>query len=385
MDPDSTNAWRDQAGAVHDRSFVHDFVPLGEPFVMTPRHARVMRAGIDAGLPVPSIIRAMMRDRLEELAEDATARDRIRQVWQRSGVNAVTLTLGGLELAPSDWDAVLREAAYWRERTRVSDDLVICHSAAELKAAAAAGKVGLVLGLQDAGPIGNEADRLITLKHLGVRVIQLTFNRRNLIGDGCTERNGSGLSHYGVQVVEAMNRLGIIVDVSHCGERTTLDAIEVSQRPVAVTHASCAAIAAHPRAKTDEQLQALAARDGYIGIVALPFFLSSTGSATLDLFVRHILHAAEIVGIERVGIGSDWGPWCADFPDELKRQAHSQLARNGFGNSELPEFGSIIPELDAWESWPEITRALLGAGLSPSEVQGVIGGNWLRFMERAGL
>lgn len=374
----------DRLNRVHEGAFVHDFAPLGGPFVMTERHAAVMNEAINAGLEVPEIIRRMARDRLSELADPA-AREALARVWEASGVNAVTLTLGGLELAPSNWDAVLREAAYWREFTRVFDRFVICTTAAELEAAHRAGRVAIILGMQDASPIGTDIDRLTMLHHLGVRVIQLTFNRRNLIGDGCTERDASGLSLYGLEVVEAMNEQGILIDLSHCGRRTTIDAIEASSRPVAMTHASCAAITPHPRAKTDDELEKLARKDGYIGILALPFYLSTTGQATIDLLVRHVMHAAAIVGWERVGIGTDWGPWCLDFPDALKQQARAKLAGHGFSRNELPDFGAVIPELPDWQSWRAITQALLAAGLSEDTVRGVIGGNWLRFMARAGL
>lgn len=368
---------------VHRDAFVFDFSPLGEPFVMTDRHRAVMERELDMNAPVPKILRSMLNDRLVELEDDPEARNKVCEIWRASGVNAVQITLGGLELDPSGWDAVVRDAAHWQRRTHGSEDMSICVTAAELEHARAADKVGIILGMQDAAPIGSDLDRLTTLRNFGVRVIQLTVNHRNLIGDGCTEREQAGLSKFGVQVVKRMNELGIIVDVSHSGYKTTLDAIELSEQPVAITHASCMAVAEHPRAKTDDQLRALRDRDGYIGILCVPFFIRPEGGADLDMFIRHVAHAADIVGVERVGIGTDWGGWSPDFPAEIQALARAKLAKLGFDKKELPEFGEIIPELDGWEAWPRITAGLMAYGFSDNEVRGLIGGNWLSFMRRS--
>src|SRR5215204_5363054 len=133
---------------------------------------------------------------------------------------------------------------------------------------AAAGKTGVILGTQDAAWIDDELLRLEILYDLGLRVVQLTYNNRNLLGDGCTERQQAGLSNFGIRVVKELNRRGIVVDVSHCGAGVTMDALEASEAPVAITHACCAAVAAHPRAKSDSVLRTLAEREGYFGVVA---------------------------------------------------------------------------------------------------------------------
>lgn len=370
---------------VHGESFVFDFSPLGEPFVMTQRHRAAMERLIEARSPIPAMLRAMLNDRLRELAASADSRDLLAKVWKTSGVDAVQVTLGGIELSPSDWDAVVRDAAHWVGRVRASDDMRICTTAAELTHAFNDGKVGIVLGLQDAAPIGKDLERINTLYNFGVRVVQLTFNTRNFLGDGCTEREQSRLSKFGIEVVRRFNELGIIVDVSHSGYATTLDAIETSERPVAITHSSCQAVAAHPRAKSDEQLRALRDRDGYFGVLVVPFFVSPGGGANLEIIVRHVAHAANIVGVERVGIATDWGGWSPDFPHEIQQMARAQLASHGFSQSEMPAFGETIPGFGSWEEWPSLTKALLAHGFSDAEVAGLIGGNWLTFMRRCGL
>ena len=366
---------------VHHDNFVFDFSPLGEPFIMTPDFTAAMHRELEKGAPIPKILRVMLDARIEELETQPSVREEVRRVWRESGVNGVQVTLGGLALSPSDWDSTLRDAAYWIRRVRAGGDMVICDNASQLRAAQAAGTVGLLLGMQDITQIGKDLEKLEMLRDFGTRIIQLTFNTRNYLGDGCTEREQSGLSKFGIEAVQRMNRLGIIVDVSHSGYNTTLDAIRHSRRPVAITHSSCQVVAQHPRAKSDEQLRALRDADGYIGMLCCPFFIKPQGGAVLDDFLDHIEHAVSVVGADKVGIGTDWGGWSPDYPNEIKGLAQAKLASHGFAKGEL-DFGDIIPEFDAWTSWSCITAGLLARGFSEDEVRGLIGGNWLAFMER---
>jgi len=183
------------------------------------------------------------------------------------------------------------------------------------------------------------------------------------------------------------NELGIVVDVSHSGNGTRLDAIEHSEKPIAFTHVSCQGVAEHPRAATDEQLKALGESDGYVGIVAVPFFLVPDGDASVEDVARHVEHAAAIVGIERVGIGTDWGLWSPDFPQAIKDAAHKKLIvkQGKFSKRDVPSFNVPMGGLDGWESWSNITAALLKRGFSEQDTAGVVGGNWLTYLRRIGL
>jgi membrane dipeptidase len=378
-------SWKDVPAEViervHHRNFVFDFSPLGEPFIMTGGLTSAMRSAVAAQAPIPGIIRAMLDARIQELETEPAVREEVRKVWRESGVKAVLVTLGGLSLSPSDWDATMRDAAHWIRRVRSGGDMAICRTVADLKQAQADGKVAIILGMQDIVQIGKDLKKLDLLRDFGTRVIQLTFNTRTFVGDGCTEREQSGLSTFGIELVHRMNELGIIVDVSHSGYQTTLDAIRHSRRPIAITHSSCMAIAKHPRAKSDDQLVALKEGNGYFGVLCCPFFIKPQGGANLDDFLSHVDHAVKIVGVDKVGIGTDWGGWSPDFPPELQALAQAKLASHGFRKGEL-DFGEIIPEFDAWTAWPRISAGLLARGYSEAEVKGLIGGNWLSFMER---
>ena len=371
-----------RAQRLHDASLVADFSPHGEPIPDTERSRAAMAAGLQRG-GLGAALGSLWDEHLAELEEDPEARDLHSERFRRSGVDALQVTLGAIEMGMHDWDAGLRDVARWRRRAEIGGDLEVCADAAALRAAHAAGRVGVMLGLQDTLQIGTDLGRVETLYGLGVRVIQLTYNRRNLVGDGCTERHQSGISRFGAELVHEMNNLGIVVDVSHCGEKTTLEAIDISARPIAFTHTSCRALYDYPRAKTDEQLRALAASGGYVGIVAVPFFLKQSGAGIPDM-VDHIAHAAGIVGIENVGIGTDWGFWSTDWPAELRPQTMRAFSEtSGFRPEDGLELGVGLGPFVEWGDRPQITRELVARGFSDAEIQGLLGANWLRYLDRS--
>src|SRR3954468_9904209 len=169
-----------------------------------------------------------------------------------SGVTAVNLTVGSVGGGPDVFPDTFERIAYWeREIDSHSDVLIKVKSAADLDRAKASGRLGIIYGFQDATPLGEDVNRVKIFSRFGVRILQLTYNRRNLLGDGCLEPANAGLSRFGEQVVEAMNQQGLLIDLSHCGHRTTTDAITTSKQPVAITHAGCAALTDLPRNKTD--------------------------------------------------------------------------------------------------------------------------------------
>jgi membrane dipeptidase len=372
----------ERALRLHDECLIADFSPHGEPIPHTERTEKAMAAALELG-GLAAALGGLWDEYLREIEEDGEAHARRHEEVARGGVDALQVTLGAIEMNMHDWDATLRDAARWRRRAAIGGDVEVCETPAALRAARAAGRTGVMLGLQDTLQIGSDLSRLETLHSLGVRVVQLTYNRRNLVGDGCTEPHQSGLSRFGVELVRKMNELGIVVDVSHCGDGTTVEAIEVSERPIAFTHTACRALYEHPRAKTDEQLRLLADNDGYVGIVTVPFFLKSSGAAIADA-VAHIAHAAEIVGIENVGVGTDWGFWTTDWPAEL-RPATMRAFRGagGFRPEDGLELGIGLGPFVEWGDRLHLTRGLVEGGFGDEEIRGLLGDNWLRFLERS--
>ncbi|MBS0220783.1 MAG: membrane dipeptidase [Proteobacteria bacterium] len=373
----------DKAINLHRRAFTFDFLPMGSPFVMTPRHESVMRRELERQAGLGTVLRAMMNDRLDELVEDPDARATYFDVWRRSGVKAIQTTLGGIEVDPCGWDAIVRDVGWYAHAERHARILRICRTADELEQAARDGVLGVLMGTQDAGWVDPAFGRLQTLHQAGLRVLQVTYNQRNLLGDGCSEPADAGLSRLGCKLVAQADALGIILDVSHCGYRTTREVIASSRIQAAVTHSACAALNPHPRAKPDDVLEALRDRDGYFGVVAVPAFLRKQGTATLDDLLRHLEHAARIVGLHRVGVATDWGAVTPDLPPELAEATRQAFIRAGFKPEELPAIGVGLPEFDDWCKWPHITAGLFERGFSEAEVAGLIGGNWLSYMRRA--
>jgi len=219
----------------------------------------------------------------------------------------------------------------------------------------------------------------------GVRFFQLTYNRQNALGTGCNDISGGGLSTFGREVVDRITDRGGVVDVSHCGKRTTLDTIAYADAPVAVTHAACQAVAPHYRGKSDEEIEALAEADGYIGIVALPWFIApGRDEPTLDVFLDHLEHAASILGADRIGIGTDFFPADMGFPEELLTYYKQHIIDLGFDREKVERrtIADGIGAFETYEDWPAIRRAL-ERRFSPSEVDGILGENFLDYWERA--
>ena len=245
--------------------------------------------------------------------------------------------------------------------------------------------MGIILGFQNATPIENDLARLAVFHALGVRIIQLTFHERNLLGNGCYEPRDDGLSHFGVDAVRELNCLGILVDLSHCGNRTTLDAIEQSARPVACTHANARSYFDVPRNKTDEALKLMAARGGVVGATAIAGFLRTGWKSTLDDYVDAIDHLVEMLGIDHVAIGTDF---TQDQPVSFWRYIGSQQGTkypSVWTNTARPpavnQPGLYPRDLETPDKLPNLAAALLRRGYSPTDTAKLLGENWLRLFE----
>jgi membrane dipeptidase len=231
--------------------------------------------------------------------------------------------------------------------------------------------------------IGEELGRLDLFYQFGVRIIQLTYNGRNLVGDGCLEPANAGLSRLGRRLVERMNELGVLIDLSHGGRQVTLDAIAASKKPVAITHTGCAGLADLPRNKTDEELRRLADRGGVAGIYLMPF-LRMRGQPMAEDLIRHIEHAINVCGEDHVGIGTDI-PISATQLTEKYKQLHREFIekRRRLGISapgEDPDVYLFLPDLNTPRRFETIAGKLLDRGHPEARVAKILGGNFLRLM-----
>jgi membrane dipeptidase len=236
-------------------------------------------------------------------------------------------------------------------------------------------RVAMIMGLQNASPFERVED-VATFHSLGLRCAQLTYNDQNRIASGSTDRADGGVSSYGVSIIEAMNAVGMLVDVSHCAPRTTLDAIELSRQPIAITHSNCRALADHPRNKSDEAIRALAARDGVMGITGVRMFVRKQEPTNLGHVVDHIEHVARLVGIEHVGIGSD-----ADLngyddmpPDQYEQLKKSYTADYAF-RDRIDTDGFDHPR-----KIYDLTEELIRRGYRDDDIALILGGNFRRLL-----
>ncbi len=300
-----------------------------------------------------------------------------------SGITAVNVTLsaGGV-LGTQAFEATLRNIAFLEnEFDRHPDAFVKVKTVAHIRQAKESHRIGLIPGFQDATMLEGDVSRVDLFHRLGIRIIQLTYNVRNLLGDGCLEPANAGLSALGRAVVARMNELGVLVDTSHCGRQTTLDAIAGSTKPIAATHSSCAAINDVPRAKTDDQIRRLADRGGVIGIYMMPF-LRAAGQPTADDFIRHLEHAVRIAGEDHVGVGSDTSITPLELTAEF-RALHASFVRQrrAEGISAPGEDENVfnhVPELDSPQRMHRLADRLAARGHSSARIEKIIGGNWMR-------
>ncbi len=236
-------------------------------------------------------------------------------------------------------------------------------------------RIAMIMGLQNASPFESIED-VATFHSLGLRCAQLTYNNQNRIGSGSTDRADGGVSSYGAEIVAAMNAAGMLVDVSHCGDRTTLDAIELSRQPIAITHSNCRALAEHPRNKSDEAIRALAAKDGVMGITGVRMFVRTEEPTDIGHMADHIEHVARLVGIEHVGIGSD-----ADLNgyDDMPPDQYEQL-KGAYTSAYAFREKIDTDGFDHPRKVYDLTEELIRRGHSDADIALILGGNFRRLL-----
>lgn len=215
-------------------------------------------------------------------------------------------------------------------------------------------------------------------------MMHLTYQRRNMIGDGCAESSNAGLSDFGRSVVNAMNKVGVIVDIAHSGWRTSLEAAQVSERPMVASHSTCTALHHHIRSKPDEVIKAIADSGGLIGICCIPRFLG--GSGDIAALLDHVDHVVKTFGVDHVGIGTDVSYTSRNAATENKKIPKRPKSRSDWRSLWPPDPFKETPEGQqsiAWTNWPMFTVGLVQRGYSDADIQKIIGGNMLRIARAA--
>jgi membrane dipeptidase len=297
--------------------------------------------------------------------------------WIEGGVTAAAPTVGGFDGA----GPTLRNLARWNRLIERDDRLTLIRSAADIEAAKRAGQFGIIYHFQGTAPIEDDLDLIPLYKQLGVGIVQLAYNVKNRVGDGCEERTDAGLSYFGVDLVERLNREKVIIDCSHTGNRTTLDAIERSTAPVVFSHANVKALVPSMRTITDEQIKAVAATGGLVGGVGFPAFVSDDPQPTLDQFIDHIDYIADLVGIDHVALGIDYFGGQAGVADQATAdRIYANAIESGQWKSEsYPPPPYHYPQgIETPRTFHNLTARLLERGFSEDDTLKILGGNWMR-------
>ncbi|WP_298675423.1 membrane dipeptidase [uncultured Lentibacter sp.] len=255
--------------------------------------------------------------------------------------------------------------------------------AGDVRTAHESGRTAIFFGFQNPSPIEDDIGLVEVLHDLGARFMQLTYNNQSLLATGCYEAEDTGLTRMGKQVVREMNRVGLVVDMSHSADRSTIEAAEYSERPIAITHANPHAWQPALRNKRDEVIRAVTENGGMIGFSLYPHHLKGKSDCTLESFCQMIADTAERFGAEHLGIGSDL---CQDQPDSVVEWMRvgrwSKEIDYGEGSAAAPGF----PPMPSWyqdnRDFENIAQGLAQTGFSQTEIDGIMGDNWFRFYEQ---
>ena len=296
---------------------------------------------------------------------------------REGGVDALHVTIAYHETFR---ETVANIVSWNRWFERFPDLLFQGFTAGDVERAQATGRTAIFFGAQNPSMIEDDIGLVAVLHRLGLRFMQLSYNNQSLLATGCYEAEDPGLTRMGREVIAEMNRIGMVVDMSHSAERSTLEAIAHSSRPIAITHANPADWHPARRNKSERVLRALAESGGMLGFSAYPHHLKDGSACSLESYCAMIAQTAELMGVDRLGLGTDL---CQDQPDSVVEWMRSgRWTKNvdfGEGSAAAPGF----PEMPVWfrdnRDFRNIAGGLRKVGMSEAEVAGILGGNWLRF------
>ena len=288
----------------------------------------------------------------------------------------IAVGVGGRDFADQYQNTLLFVAGYNAIIASRPDLFVRIDSAEDLASVHGSGRAGILIGLQTSAHF-HTLDDVNQFYWLGQRVSQLTYNSRNMIGNGATERVDGGISDFGVAIVERMNEIGMAVDVSHSGDRTTLDACEVSSRPVLFTHSNSRVLSGgHPRTKTDEAIQAMGATGGVMGMTGVRMFVKDREPTTIEDYIDHFDHVRDLIGVEHLGVGSD-----VDLHgyDDMPTDEYEAL-KSAYKDSYAFRDKIDIEGVDHPKRMFDLTEALIRRGYTDDHIRGILGGNFQRVL-----
>ena len=378
----------DEARRLHHEALVIDSQqpPVVNGFLYTDRMKAAVAEYARQGLGRDEVAPQMAALAAEEIRVSPAARKQYLDLWRRSGVTVACGTFSGAHRMSGAFDRASEAIARgYLFVDALGGALQIARRSADIECIHRDGAHGIVIDFQNTTAFGDDLSRVDYFYNLGLRMVQLTYNLRNLVGDGCTEAHQGGLSYFGREMVQRLNEARILVDVSHCSEQVGWDAMKISTAPIVVSHSASKAVCYHDRGKTDELAKAVADHGGYFGVVIVPGFIAESPEATLDDFARHIEHLVDVMGIDHVGIGTDkTGPGpgtesIVQYPDSMPRHRPGSFDWAGFRLKEhrlTPEYH--LNGYRDFGDWPNLTVELAQRGFNEEELRKVLGLNFLR-------
>ena len=307
-----------------------------------------------------------------------------REIFQQLHDGGVTMVHATIVYHEQNRETLLR-IAQWNRLFEDNADLIMpIKSAADIHLAKQQGKVGIMFGAQNCSLIEDDIDMIEIMRELNLMIMQLTYNNQSLLACGCYEKIDSGVTRFGKQAIAEMNRVGMIIDMSHSGEKSTLEAIEISSRPIVISHANPTSFYPAKRNKSNLVLRQLSQSGGLLGFRLYPFHLKNGPDCTLQDFCQMIANTADLMGIEHIGIGTDL---CQNQPvsilDWMRNGRWSKQTDYGEGNKNNAGWPRPLPWFRDSRDFPNLTRGLQEIGFHDTEVAKIMGLHWLRFFENS--
>ena len=302
---------------------------------------------------------------------------KIFEINRSAGLDAVHVTI----VYHEDFDELQLEIKKWEKLFHENSDLIFLgKNFQDIDKANKENKTAIFFGFQNCSPIEDDINLVEKVHQLGCRFMQLTYNNQSLLATGCYEKVDSGVTNFGREVIREMNRVGLVVDMSHSAEKSTLDAIEFSEKPIAITHANPSFWHPAKRNKSSDLLKILSDSGGMLGLSLYPHHLKDNTNCTLDSFCEMVAKTAEIMDVKKIGIGSDL---CLDHPDTvvewMRNGSWSKSKNYGEGSKNKPGF----PKQPDWfldaRGFSNIEKGLKKVGFSDNETHGILGNNWYNF------
>ncbi len=365
---------------MHRRDFNLSLLKISAASVLAPSLARAIGdAASDAAPSINSLYaKAIVIDSLCSPFNDmdSSSKPETLAAVLRSGITAINFTI-----SVAGFEETIGNLATLQELVDLHpDSFLIVRRHSDIARAKRENKIGIMPGFQDTAFLEQNIDRIDMFRQFGVRIMQLTYNNRSIFGDGCLEPGNAGLSKAGVAAIKKMNEIGVAVDLSHSGYRTTSEAIAQSAKPVLISHSGCAAVYAHPRNKPDEILKALADRGGYFGIYLMPYLVASPTVPTREHVLDHLVHAINVCGADHVGIGSDGAIEKTVLTAEQKAAFDKDIARRkqlGIGAPGEDRY-PYVPDLTGPDHMLVIAEELAKRGQPAAVIEKVLGSNFAR-------